>query len=148
MAKMSQDLGFCYGNLFTSSFDGKQSQLLKQTLKNLGVANISVKNTSDEISDETMELATKIYIYLGNCPKNHWYNWDIWSNFYTNILNKDFSIRNFLLTLSRILTSSREKGRMEYELSKRLFGKLSNIFDLPGGQFSPSEPGCALFAID
>ena len=154
LAKMSQRkyLGKlqCFGNLFTSSFDfdRKTSRLLEQTLKQLGVQNIQVKNTSQDISDETLELATKIYIYLGNCPKNHWYNWDIWSNFYTNILNKDFSIRNFLLTLSRILTSSREKGRMEYELSRRLFGKLSNIFDLPGGQFSPSEPGCALLAID
>ena len=144
LAKMNQDLDFCSWNLFSSSFDGETSQLLKQTLEHMEIKNISVKNTSQDISDETLELATKIYIYLGNCPQKHWYNWDTWRNFYTDIL-RDFSIRNFLLTLSRILTTSREKGGMEYELSKRLFGKLSNIFDLPGGQFSPSEPGCASY---
>ena len=148
LAKMSQDLAYCSWNLFTSSFDGENSQLLQQTLEHLEIKNISVKNNSQDISGETLELAAKIYIYLGNCPKDHWFTWDIWRRFYMDILKKDFSIRNFLLTLSRILTSSREKGRMEYELSKSLFGKLSKIFDLPGGQFSPSEPGCALFATD
>ena len=142
LAKMSQDLGFCYGNLFTSSFDGKQSQLLKQTLKHLGVKNISVENTSQAISDETMELATKIYIYLANCPKEYWYYWDIWMTFYTDI-SRHHNVRTFLLTLSRTLTASREKGRMEFELSLRLFRKLSDIFHLRGGEFSPSDPGKA-----
>ena len=142
LAKMKQDLNFCYGNLFTSSFDGKTSQLLTETMKNLGVKNIPVRNTSDEISDETMELATKIFVYLGSCPKQYWHYWDIWMNFYTDIL-RNHSVRTFLLTLSRMSTSSREKGRKEFELSLKLSRKLSDIFQLPGGEFSPSDPGRA-----
>ena len=140
LAKMKVDLEFCYVNLFASSFDGTTSQLFSETLKHLGVENIAVKNTSRDISDETMELATKIYIYLGNCPKQYWYYWDRWINLYTDIL-RNHNIRTFLLTLSRILTSSREKGSMELEMATRLFRKLSDIFYLPGGEFSPSDPG-------
>ena len=152
LAKMNQDLGPCYGNLFTSTLDEKQqSKLLQETLKNLGLKNISVENTSQEISDETMELATKIYIYLANCPKDYWFYWDIWINFYTDIARNN-NVRTFLLTLSRIVLSSgekdligREKGRMEFELSMRLLRKVSDIFHLRGffREFSPSDPGRA-----
>ena len=143
LAKMNmntQDLNFCYDNLFSSSFDGSSSLLLKETLKHLGVKNFQVKKSSEDISDETMELATKIYIYLGNCPKQYWYYWNIWINLYTDIL-RNHNIRTFLLTLSRILRSSKEKGRKEFEMATRLFRKLSDIFHLPGGEFSPSALG-------
>ena len=138
-AKMKQDLDYCYGNLFTSTMYGETS-LLKQISENLGVTNITVNNSSEEISDKTMELATKIYTYLVNCPKDYWYYWDVWINFYTDIFRK-YKVRTILLTLSRIITVSREKDRMEFELSMRLFRKLSDTFNLPGGEFSLSDPG-------
>ena len=128
MAKMNQKLDLCYSNLFSSSFDqsldGEKSQLLIRTMESLGVTNISVEMKSSDISDETLELAARIYIYLGNCPVKHWHNWDVWRKFYVDILTNT-NIKHFLLTLSRILTVSKEKGKMEFEMSKRLFLKLS-----------------------
>ena len=132
-AKMEKDLMFCFGSLFTTSFDGETSQLLKSTLDYLEIKNISIQEeVPSDIPDEALDLAAKIYIYLDNCPADHWYNWNVWLEFYTDLFN-NFSIRNALLTLSRISTSSKSKGRMEFELSKRLFRKLSNSINLPGG---------------
>ena len=139
-AKMKQDLDFCYRNLFTTSFDGKKSELLTLTLEYLGINDISIVNKSSlDIPEETFQLATKIYIYLANCPKEHWYNWDIWMNFYSDLLNK-YSTRNVLLTLARILTSSKQKGKMEFDLSSRLFKNLSKALN---EKFAPYDPGDA-----
>merc|ERR1719471_1336197 len=52
-AKMEKDLMFCFGSLFTTSFDGETSQLLKSTLDYMEIKNISIQEeVPSDIPDE------------------------------------------------------------------------------------------------
>ena len=79
------------------------------------------------MTEETLETAGEMYIYLIYCPSDS--RTVSWSQFYRDLLT-DHQPTTILLTLARVLSKVEKTFRQEYNVANSMFLKFSSLFKL------------------
>ena len=115
----------CFRNdssiLFSDDFIESKLELIKSHFN----INETLKSDSD-ISNETIEAAGEMFIYLNLCPKYMWR----WTNFYVDmLLNSPPDV--LVQTLNRIMyTGKIKEDKSIFNLTKKVFLKVLDSFNL------------------
>ena len=113
----------CKRNMFVNE------ELLGENLEDIaGGLNVTASSTvMAGVSEETLEAAAELYVYLIYCPTDKRKEW---RGFYTNLLRKP--LKTIILTLSSIMSQKKMMSNFEFNIASKIFTKISSLFDLKG----------------
>ena len=79
----------------------------------------------DNITDEALEIAAKMFISLNQCP-TYLYGWQF---LYSELLNKS-PPDIIILTLNRIIKGAKSKRDVKAQIAKSILGRITNLLSL------------------
>ena len=107
----------------TGLLSNNMKQIIKKTFRNISYEAAVYK---EEISEEDLEIAARVYFEMASCPSIDFQTFDFYQNLFEN-----FPLETVLKTLARILLEANDKSLTEqYQAAKTLFDKITEMMNL------------------